>query len=135
MIDYQLVGIVGLEFKGEYEPTTRYTKGDVVKYNGSSYACNVDETTGNLPTDENYWQLMAERGDTGLTGPEGPQGETGPQGEQGIQGDQGIQGEKGDTGKPGYTPVRGTDYWTQADINTIQNYIDEQLGVIENGTY
>ena len=135
MINYQLVGIVGLEFKGDYEPTARYTKGDVVKYNGSSYACIVDEVTGNLPTDENYWQLMAEKGDTGSQGAKGDQGiqgETGPQGEMGPQG---IQGEKGDTGEAGYTPVRGTDYWTQADIDTIKNYIDEQIGVIANGTY
>ena len=38
-------------------------------------------------------------------------------------------------GKDGYTPVRGTDYWTQEDINTIKAYIDTELGVIENGSY
>lgn len=42
----------------------------------------------------------------------GPKGDPG---EQGIQGIQGIQGEKGDKGDPGYTPVKGTDYYTQAD--------------------
>ena len=38
-------------------------------------------------------------------------------------------------GKDGYTPVRGTDYWTQEDIDTIKAYIDTELGVIENGSY
>lgn len=135
MTDYTIVGIVGLEFKGEYNSGTRYTKNDVIKYNGSSYACVVDETTGNLPTDENYWQLMAERGDKGETGSQGEVGPQGPQGETGSQGEQGVQGEKGDTGEAGYTPVRGTDYWTSEDIEAIQNYIDTQIGVIADGTY
>ena len=38
-------------------------------------------------------------------------------------------------GKDGYTPVRGTDYWTAKDVAEIKSYVDEQLGVIENGSY
>lgn len=38
-------------------------------------------------------------------------------------------------GKDGYTPVKGTDYWTDEDKEGITSYIDQQLGVIENGTY
>ena len=38
-------------------------------------------------------------------------------------------------GKDGYTPVRGTDYWTDKDVAEIKSYVDEQLGVIENGSY
>ena len=91
MIDYQLVGIVGLEFKGEYEPTTRYTKGDVVSYNGSSYACATDETTGNLPTNENYWQLMAKAGEKGEKGEQGEQGEQGEKGDAYIVTDEDLQ--------------------------------------------
>lgn len=41
----------------------------------------------------------------------------------------------GKDGADGYTPVRGTDYWTQEDINTIKAYINTELGVIENGSY
>lgn len=58
------------------------------------------------------------KGDTGDTGPQGPQGETGPQGPQGEKGDKGDTGATGATGpagKSGYSPVRGTDYWTEAD--------------------
>lgn len=30
-------------------------------------------------------------------------------------------------GEDGYTPVRGTDYWTAADISTIQAYCEEMI--------
>lgn len=30
-------------------------------------------------------------------------------------------------GEDGYTPVRGTDYWTQEDIATIKGYVDEAI--------
>jgi hypothetical protein len=53
-------------------------------------------------------------------------------GEQGKDGATGPQGEKG---QDGYTPIRGTDYWTNEDKKEIESYIDDKLGVIENGTY
>ena len=83
----------------------------------------------------------AAKGDKGDTGPQGPKGEQGIQGpkgergEQGPQGIQGIQGEAGATGANGKTPVRGVDYWTEADKQEINTYINQQLGVVENGTY
>ena len=46
-----------------------------------------------------------------------------------------LKGEPGDPGAPGYTPVRGVDYWTSADIAQIQAYIDGQIGGALNGTY
>ena len=49
----------------------------------------------------------------GIVGPQGPQGE---KGEQGIQGEKGDQGEKGEDG---HTPIKGVDYFTQEDIDTI----------------
>lgn len=58
-----------------------------------------------------------------------------PIGATGVQGEQGIQGIQGETGPSGYTPIRGTDYWTEEDISEIQSYINTQLGVIENGSY
>lgn len=48
-------------------------------------------------------------------GPTGPQGEIGPAGAQGAQ------------GPAGYTPVRGTDYWTDADKAEIKTYVDEAI--------
>lgn len=35
----------------------------------------------------------------------------------------------------GETPVKGVDYWTEEDKAEIKEYIDEALGVIENGSY
>lgn len=52
------------------------------------------------------------QGERGLQGPQGPQGNPGPQGEKGIQGEQGPQGPAGANGK---TPVKGTDYFTEAE--------------------
>ena len=90
-----------------------------------------------------------EQGPKGDKGDQGPVGETGPQGEQGpqgIQGPRGEQGPKGDTGDigpqgpagaDGYTPVKGTDYFTEADIAAIKEglatnaYVDEKLGDID----
>ena len=55
-----------------------------------------------------------------LVGPVGPAGPMGPQGERGLQG---IQGQTGPQGPAGYTPVRGTDYWTDADKQEIINAV------------
>lgn len=89
-----------------------------------------------------------EQGLQGLTGPQGPKGdpgeqgpkgepgargETGPQGEQGAQGvpgkdgEQGPPGTQGPAGADGYTPVRGTDYWTEDDIASIKSYVDDAI--------
>ena len=41
------------------------------------------------------------------------------QGAQGIQGEPGVPGIQGPAGKDGKTPVKGTDYFTQADKQEI----------------
>ena len=43
---------------------------------------------------------------------------------------QGPQGEKGDPGAAGYTPVRGTDYWTEADITTMESYLNDYVNTV-----
>lgn len=50
-----------------------------------------------------------------LQGPAGPSGPAGP------------QGSPGENGQDGYTPVRGVDYWTAADIEAIKGYVDESI--------
>jgi len=82
------LGKVATTPKGEYSGSTKYLKLDVVLYNGSSYVC-LKESTGNLPTDTEYWQLMASKGDTGASG------------------------------QDGYTPVKGVDYFTAEDIASL----------------
>ena len=52
---------------------------------------------------------------------------------------QAIAGQDGADGQDGYTPIRGTDYWTQEDINIIEqyctNYIDENITQALGGSY
>lgn len=62
-------------------------------------------------------------------------GKPGEKGRDGVDGKDGAPGTNGKNGKDGYTPVRGTDYWTATDVAEIKSYVDEQLGVIENGSY
>ena len=75
-----------------------------------------------------------DKGDPGEPGPQGPKGDTGDVGPQGPAGEQGPQGP---AGADGYTPVKGTDYFTEADIAAIKEglatnaYVDEKLGDID----
>jgi hypothetical protein len=68
-------GTDGLDitWKGNYAAETAYVINDAVFYNGSSYICKL-ASTGNLPTDTTYWDLMAQQGAAGsgsgdVTGP------------------------------------------------------------------
>ena len=116
-----VLGKVMMIAKGDYSDAEQYEKLDFVMYNGCSYVAK-QSTIGNIPTNEDYWQLLSGKGDTGPqgiqgekgdkgdTGPQGiqgPQGEKGPQGEQGIQGPKGIQGDKGDKGDTGPQGIQG----------------------------
>ena len=80
------------------------------------------------------------KGDTGETGPEGPQGiqgpqgPEGPQGPQGIQGEQGLKGETGETGPAGKTPIKGDDYFTDADKAEFLEQVKSSIDIPENVT-
>ena len=54
-----------------------------------------------------------------LQGPAGPQGATGATGPEGPQGEKGDTGAAGPAGADGKTPVKGTDYFTEADKQEI----------------
>lgn len=97
---------------------------------------------------ENVATLEVELLNSGPKGDPGPQGEIGPMGPQGPQGEtgpQGPQGEKGEPGKDGmngvdgYTPIKGTDYWTEADQNEISafisNAVNQAMGAALEGEY
>lgn len=96
------------------------------------------------------------KGDQGAIGPAGPKGDTG---EQGLKGDKGEKGDKGDaftyadftaeqlsalkgpkgdtgaTGAPGYTPVKGTDYFTESDKTELVNAVLSALPAAEGVSY
>ena len=48
-------------------------------------------------------------------------------GAKGDKGDTGATGEAGKNGSDGKTPVRGTDYWTEADKDEIKSYVDTAI--------
>lgn len=70
-----------------------------------------------------------------LKGAKGDTGETGAQGIPGEKGDPGDKGDKGDKGDPGYTPVKGTDYYTDADKTEIVNAVLDALPTWEGGNF
>lgn len=95
--------------------------------------------------------LQGEPGETGEQGPKGDKGDTGaaftynmftaeqlaalkgPQGDPGKDGADGKDGTNGTNGKDGTdgeTPVRGTHYWTEDDIATINAYIDAKVAEV-----
>jgi hypothetical protein len=57
-------GPAGLNWLGAYSGATAYVVDDAVSYNGSSYVCKLN-STGNLPTNSTYWDLLAEKGAPG----------------------------------------------------------------------
>lgn len=57
----------GITPKGAYDAETTYNTGESVSYLGSSYVA-IQETTGNLPTNVLYWQLLSLKGDGAITG-------------------------------------------------------------------
>lgn len=52
---------------------------------------------------------------------------TGTPGKDGADGVDGKDGTDGTNGADGYTPVRGTDYWTESDKAEIKAYVDNSI--------
>jgi len=57
----------GITPKGVYAADVTYNTGESVSYLGSSYVA-IQESTGNLPTDTTYWQLLSLKGNGAITG-------------------------------------------------------------------
>lgn len=53
-----------INWRGNYASGTAYVINDAVFYSGSSYICKL-ASTGNLPTNTTYWDLMAQQGAAG----------------------------------------------------------------------
>jgi len=58
------LGNIKFNWKGTYAGGTAYVVDDVVSYSGSSYVCKL-ASTGNLPTNGTYWDVMASAGTNG----------------------------------------------------------------------
>lgn len=63
----QNLGRVAMISKGEYSSATSYERLDIVTYEGSSYVCKKD-SIGNLPTNTEYFDVLAEKGQNGQDG-------------------------------------------------------------------
>lgn len=57
-------GVPGLIWLGAYNAGVTYAANEAVYYNGSSYIC-ILASTGNLPTNATYWDILALKGDNG----------------------------------------------------------------------
>ena len=68
--------------------------------------------------------LKGEPGKDGYTPQKGVDYFDGAPGKDGTNGKDGVNGKDGQNG---YTPVRGTDYWTDADIAEIKSYVDNAI--------
>lgn len=68
LLNQQAIVTGGLNPTGAYDNAHAYSKGDSVSYGGSSYLA-IQATTGNLPTNTTYWQLLASIGNIGPAGP------------------------------------------------------------------
>jgi hypothetical protein len=93
------IGPPGLTWKGEWMEAKAYLPGDVISFKGSAYIASRASTSAQPPASE--WELLAQRGDVGLTGPQGRDGAIGPAGSKGDIGAQGPAGPRGDPGPPG----------------------------------
>jgi hypothetical protein len=109
----KVLGKVAITPKGEYSNATTYQLLDLITYEGGSYLA-LKETTGNLPTNNDYWQLIAEKGQNG---------------------EQGEKGKDGQNGKDGKTPIKGTDYYTDADKQEIVNLVLDALPSAEGVSF
>src|SRR5271170_752337 len=110
-------GTPGLVYQGNYSSVTNYALGDVVFWQGASYASLIASNHGNTPDQSpGQWGVLTAQGPAGPTGAQGsqglpgmqgppgsvgPPGSTGPQGAQGIAGQAGAQGLTGPGGAQG----------------------------------
>jgi hypothetical protein len=101
-------GLPGLVYQGSYSSVTNYALGDVVLWQGASYASLLDGNHGNTPSDSpGQWGVLTAQGPTGAAGAQGPQGLPGPQGLSGSVGPNGPPGPQGLQGIPGQAGAQG----------------------------
>ena len=126
----------------------KLTAGDVGAISQDDLQEATNEALAQAKASGEFDGQQGQKGDKGEPGPQGEKGEQGEPGPAGPAGADGLPGEKGETGQPGkdgkdgadgYTPVRGTDYWTDADQKATAQAAVESLtstaGIINPDTY
>ena len=126
------IGAIYPLYKGEWSEAEAYDFLDMVIKDGSSYLCIAEDgaPAGTAVTNTTYWALIAQKGDTGATGPQGPKGDTGATGPQGPKGATGATGPQGPSGV--YTgPLKPTSaYWRGGTVVG-----QSSIGVPSGGTW
>jgi hypothetical protein len=101
-------GLPGLVYQGNYASTTNYALGDVVLWQGASYASLLNGNHGNTPSASPLqWGVLTAQGPVGATGLQGPEGLPGSQGLPGSVGPNGPLGPQGSQGIPGQAGAQG----------------------------
>ena len=100
-------GAPGINWQGPWASNTNYIVSDAVSFDGRSYIA-IQATTGlQVPTDTNYWEVLAEKGSDGIVGAQGPIGPVGNDGAQGPAGPAGTDGAQGPAGPAGNDGAQG----------------------------
>lgn len=101
-------GSPGLVYRGAYASTTNYALGDVVIWQGASYASLLAANVGNTPSSSPAaWGVLTAQGPAGPQGIQGVAGPMGAQGLQGATGSAGATGPQGPQGIPGQAGAQG----------------------------
>ena len=109
--------------------TPSLLEGEIAKDNSFvGYITNTGEEFNASMSSDGKIGPAGAKGDKGDKGDKGEQGEQGIQGEPGVPGADGKDGVDGKDGEDGYTPVKGTDYFTPAEIAQIESEIELTLG-------
>jgi len=74
------IGRVLLMPKGDYNATAIYYLLDLVRYDGKTWVCKVDGTTGVTPVEGTEWSYISENGKDGTDGTDGTDGQDGTDG-------------------------------------------------------
>lgn len=90
-----------------YDNAKLYRVGNKTVFEGSTYVC-LKDCCGVSPENNEFWLMIASRGERGQAGNQGPQGERGEPGAKGEKGDRGEQGLKGDKGEQGERGINGS---------------------------
>ena len=115
------IGAIYPLYKGAWSSGAAYDFLDTVTKDGSSYLCIAEDgaPAGTAVTNTSYWALIAQKGDTGATGPQGPKGDTGPQGPQGPKGATGATGPQGPSGAANAGLKPTNPYWRMGVLNGV----------------
>src|SRR5205823_5035756 len=100
-------GPAGLNWKGNWSSSTAFSVNDAVFSSGSTYVA-LQANTNVQPPASGTWSLVSQKGDIGLTGPQGATGAAGAQGPAGATGAIGAQGPAGPTGATGAAGAQGS---------------------------